>query len=48
MKDTNNTYRDLVPDEVEINLNMLRTLMLNWVGGEVNNTNIVTVDKSAA
>jgi hypothetical protein len=36
---------DLVTDEVEINLNMLRALMLNWVGCQVHDTNIVAVDK---
>jgi len=30
---------------VEINLNVLRALMLDWVGGEVYGTNVVTVDQ---
>jgi hypothetical protein len=36
---------DPVPNKVEINLNVLRSLMLNWVGGEINSTNVVTVDQ---
>jgi hypothetical protein len=32
--------------KVKNNLNMLRALMMNWVGGEVNNTDVVTIDKS--
>jgi hypothetical protein len=32
-------------DEVEININMLRVLMLNMAGGEVN---VVTVDQSGS
>jgi hypothetical protein len=39
---------DLVTDEVEINLNMFRALMLNWVGRQVNGTDIVAIDKCAA
>jgi hypothetical protein len=38
---------DLVTYEVEINLNMLHALMLNWVGRQVDNTDIVTIDKCA-
>jgi hypothetical protein len=36
---------DLVTDEVEINLNMLCVLVLNWVGRQVDDTDIVTIDK---
>jgi hypothetical protein len=39
---------DLVTDEVEINFDMLYALMLNWVGCQVDGTNIVAIDKSAA
>jgi hypothetical protein len=35
------------PNEVEVDLDMLCTLMLNGVGGEVDGTDIVTVDESA-
>jgi hypothetical protein len=34
-------------NEVEVDLDMLHTLMLNKVGGEVDGTNVVTVDGSA-
>jgi hypothetical protein len=30
---------------VEINLNMLRALVLNRVGGEVDDADVITVDK---
>jgi CYTH domain-containing protein len=33
---------DLVIDEVEINLDMLHTLILDWVGRQVDDTDIVT------
>lgn len=38
---------DLLVDGVKINLHMLGTLMLNEVGGEVDDADVVTVDKSA-
>jgi hypothetical protein len=41
--DDDNTF----PNEVEIDLNMLCTLMLNGVGGEVDGADIVTIDESA-
>jgi hypothetical protein len=34
-------------DKVKINLHMLGSLMLNGVGGEVDNGDVVVVDKSA-
>jgi hypothetical protein len=34
-----------VIDEVEFNLNILRVLMLNWIGLQVDDTDIVTIDK---
>jgi len=40
------TEGDALSDEVEINLDMLHTLMLNRVRGEINRTNIVTIDNS--
>jgi hypothetical protein len=39
---------DIVTDEVEINLDMFRALMLNEVGRQVDNTDIVTIDKCIA
>jgi hypothetical protein len=39
---------NLLLDEMKINLHMFRALMLNGVGGEVHDTDVVTLDKSAA
>jgi hypothetical protein len=39
---------DLVTDEAEFNPDMLHSLMLNWVGCEVDDTDIVTIDKCVA
>jgi hypothetical protein len=38
---------DLFSDEVKINLNMLRSLMLNEVGGEVDDDDVVAIDEGA-
>jgi hypothetical protein len=35
---------DLVTDEVEINLDMLHTLILNGVGCQVDDTDIIAID----
>jgi hypothetical protein len=35
-------------DEVQVNLDMLGSLMLDWIGGEVDNTDIVTIDQCGA
>jgi hypothetical protein len=45
MKDLNLAKGDLLPNKMEINLIVLRALMLEWVGGEINNTNVVVVDQ---
>jgi hypothetical protein len=37
----------MFPHKVEVNLDMLRALVLNAVGGEVDGANIVTVDEGA-
>jgi hypothetical protein len=34
------------PNEVEVDLDMLGALMLNRVGGEVDDTDVITVDES--
>jgi hypothetical protein len=36
---------DINANEVEINFNMLRALMLYGVGGEVDHTDVVAVDQ---
>jgi hypothetical protein len=45
MKDSNLAKGDPLPNKMEINLNVLRVLMLDWVGGEINNTNVIAVDQ---
>jgi hypothetical protein len=47
MQNVNLPNGDLVTNEVEIDLNMLRALMLNRVGRQVDDTDIVTIDKCA-
>jgi hypothetical protein len=34
-------------DEVEVDIDVLCTLVLNGVGGEVDNADVVTIDESA-
>ena len=45
MKYPNVADGDPLPNKMETNLNMLRPLMLNRVAGEINNTNVVTLDQ---
>jgi hypothetical protein len=47
MQDADITDGNTFPDKVEVDLNMLCALVLNGVGGEVDGTNVVTVDESA-
>jgi hypothetical protein len=42
------TDDNLLSDEMKINLHMLRALILNEVGGEVHDADVVAVDESAA
>jgi hypothetical protein len=46
VEDTNVPDDNALTNEVEINLNMLGALVLNEVGGEVDDTDVVTVDHS--
>jgi hypothetical protein len=46
--DADLTNDGLLSNKIEINLHMLDTLMLNGVGGEVHDTNVVAIDKSAS
>jgi hypothetical protein len=39
------TESDLLSNKMEINLNMLRPLMLHSVAGEIYNTDIVAIDQ---
>jgi hypothetical protein len=47
LQDADVTDGNAFPNEVEIDLNMLRTLVLNRVGGEVDGADIIIVDESA-
>jgi hypothetical protein len=48
IEDADLTDGNLLSDEMKINLHMLCVLMLNEIGGEVHDANVVTVDESAA
>jgi hypothetical protein len=45
MKNPNVTEGNLLSNKMEVNLNMLRPLMLHWIAGEVYSTDVVTVDQ---
>jgi hypothetical protein len=47
VQDANITDGNAFPDEMEADLDMLCTLVLNGVGGEVDGADVVTVDESA-
>jgi hypothetical protein len=42
---TNITNGNTFPDEVKIDLNMLRALVLDGIGGHVDGADVVAVDK---
>jgi len=44
MQDMNITSSNLLPNEMEVNLDVLGALMLNRVGGHVDGANVVTID----
>jgi hypothetical protein len=44
VEDTNVPDGNTLADKLKINLNMLGVLVLNWVGGEVDDTDVVAVD----
>jgi len=48
MQNTDFTKGDSLSDEVQINLNMLGSLMLNRVAGEVDGTDVITIDHGGA
>ena len=48
MKDTKITNGNPLPDEVEVNLNMLGALMLNRIGGHVDCTDVVAIYQCSA
>jgi hypothetical protein len=45
MKNTDFSQGDLLVDEVDVNLNMLRSSMMNMIGCHIDNTNIVTINE---
>jgi hypothetical protein len=47
MEDTDLTDGNLLSDKMRVNLHMLGVLMLNGIGGEVHDTDIIAVDKCA-
>jgi hypothetical protein len=47
VQDADITDGNAFPNEVEVDLDMLHTLMLNSVVGEIDGTNVITVDESA-
>jgi nucleoside-triphosphatase THEP1 len=44
----NVTGSDTLADEVQVNLHVLRALMLHGIGGEVDRADVVAVDESGA
>ena len=46
MENPNTSKGNLLAHEVNIKLNMLRSSMVHWVGGEVDRADVVAVDKS--
>ena len=48
MKNSKITNGDPLLDEVEVNLNMLGSLMLNRVGGHVDGTDVVTIHQRSS
>jgi hypothetical protein len=45
MENSNIINGNPLTDEMEIDLNVLRALVLNWIGGQINCTNVITVDQ---
>ena len=48
MQDMNMTSGNLLPNEMEVNLDVLGALMLNRVGRHVDSANVVTIDQSSS
>jgi len=45
MENTNTTKCDVLPDEVDVELNVLRPLVMDRVGSEVHRGDSITVDE---
>ena len=48
MQNPNLTEGNMLPNKVEINPNVLRALMLDRIGGEVDSTDVVTIDQGGS
>jgi len=48
MEDADITSGNVLPNEVQIDLDVLGSLMLNGVGGHVDGTDVVAVDQGCA
>ena len=46
VKNPNVTEGNLLSNKVEIDLNVLRPLMLYWIAGEIDSTDIIAIDQS--
>lgn len=44
MKNTNCTPSNQITNEVNINLDVLCALVVNWIGGHINGADIIAVD----
>ena len=44
MKNSELPQGDLLTNEVDVNLDVLRATMMDWVGGHIDSTHIVAVD----
>ena len=47
MKYSNITTFNLFTNKVNVDLNMFGALMEYWITGQINGTNVVTIDKSS-
>jgi hypothetical protein len=43
-ENANLAKRDLLANEVNVDLDVLRTSMVDWIGGHIDRTNVVAVD----
>ena len=48
MKNLDVSQCDSLPDEVEIDLNVLGALMLNWITGHIDGADVVIVDQCSS
>ena len=44
MKKSNLSLADFLPNKMYVNFNMFGPLVLNWVAGQINSANVVTVN----